>query len=114
MEKLYRREDLSFWVCEKTLEMLKKPKEGLIEGVIGNAVPDSIEIADKSGWVDGAICDVGIVFLEKRPYITTLMAKHTPIIDTRHLATIKALTEIAVLAYNYFYEMSISTPFGRR
>ena len=114
MEKLYKKEDLSSWVCERTLEMLKKRKEGIIEGVIRNAVPDNVEIADKSGWVEGAICDVGIVFLDKRPYLITLMAKHIPISDNRRLATIKILTEMAELAYNYFYEMSVSTPYGRR
>ncbi|MBS7619965.1 serine hydrolase [Candidatus Bathyarchaeota archaeon] len=114
MEKLYKKEDLSPWVCEKTLEMLKKHKEGIIEGVIRNAVPDNVEIADKSGWVEGAMCDVGIVFLDKRPYLIALMAKHIPLSDSRRLATIRILTEMAELAFNYFYEVSISTPYGRR
>lgn len=114
MEKLYRREDLSFWVCEKTLEILKKRKEGIIEGVIRNAVPDNVEIADKSGWVEGALCDIGIVFLEKRPYLIALMAKHIPLSDSRLLATIGTLTEMAGLTFNYFYEKSICTPYGRR
>ena len=60
-EELHKPSILSPFVCEETLKMLEKPKEGMVQGVIRNAVPDSVEVADKSGWVGGATLDAGIV-----------------------------------------------------
>ena len=114
MESLHLNRGLSPWVCERTVEILKKPKEGMIEGVIRNAVPEDVKIADKSGWVEGATCDVGIVFLPKRPYLVSIMTKHIPVADQKRLAAIEAMTKVTKLVYEYFSEMSLSTPYGRR
>lgn len=81
---------------------------------IRNAVPEDVKIADKSGWVEGATCDVGIVFLPKRPYLVSIMTKHIPVADQKRLAAIEAMTKVTKLVYEYFSEMSLSTPYGRR
>jgi len=114
MESLYAKRVLSPQVCEMTLEILKKPKEGIIEGVIRNSVSKDVKIANKSGWVDGATCDIGIVYLPKRPYIVSLLTKHVPLSDEKTLATIEAMTKVTKLIHEYFTEMSLATPYGRR
>ena len=114
MESLYAKRVLNPQVCERTLEILKKPKEGIIEGVIRNAVSKDVKIANKSGWVDGATCDIGIVYLPKRPYIVSLLTKHVPLSDEKTLATIEAMTKVTKLIHEYFTEMSLATPYGRR
>jgi beta-lactamase class A len=114
MDALHGKRGLSPWVCERTLEMLKKPKEGILEGVIRNAVPDNISVADKSGWVEGAACDVGIVYLPKRPYAAAIMAKHIPASDPKGLRALESMTLVTKLVHEHFTEIDSATPYGRR
>jgi beta-lactamase class A len=113
-EELHRPGVLSPFVCGETLNMLRRPKEGMVQGVIRNAVPDSIEVADKSGWVGGATLDSGIVYQPRRPYALALLAKHIPASDLHMVNALNALTEAARLAHAYFEEVSASTPQGRK
>jgi beta-lactamase class A len=113
-EELYMPRTLSPFVCGETLKMLKKPKEGMIQGVIRNAVPDSVEVADKSGWVGGATLDAGIVYQPRRPYAVALLAKHIPASDLHMVNALNTLTEAARLIQAYFEEVSASTPQGRK
>ncbi len=113
-EELYTPHVLTPFVCGETLKMLKKPKEGMIQGVIRNAVPDAVEVADKSGWVGGATLDAGIVYQPKRPYAVALLAKHIPASDLHMINALNALTEAARLIQAYFEEISASTPHGRK
>jgi beta-lactamase class A len=113
-EELHKPSILSPFVCEETLKMLGKPKEGMVQGVIRNAVPDPIEVADKSGWVGGATLDAGIVYQPRRPYVVALLAKHIPASDLHMVNALNALTEVARLIHAYFEEVSVSTPQGRK
>jgi beta-lactamase class A len=113
-EELYTPRILSPFVCGETLKMLKRPKEGMVQGVIRNAVPDSVEVADKSGWVGGATLDAGIVYQPRRQYAVALLAKHIPVSDIHMVNAINALTEAAKLIHTYFEEASASTPQGRK
>ena len=110
MSSLYNRVGLSSNVCVNTLEILKKPKTGFIR----NSVPITIEIADKWGTVKGAVCDVGIVFLPKLPYIITVMTKHIPISDVKNANTISVIKTISKLVYDFFLELSLATGYGRK
>jgi hypothetical protein len=113
-EELHRSSILSPFVCGETLKMLGRPKEGMIQGVIRNAVPDSVEVADKSGWVGGATLDAGIVYQARRPYALALLAKHIPASDLHMVNALNTLTEAARLTHAYFEEVSASTPHGRK
>jgi hypothetical protein len=113
-EELSTPRALSPFVCRETLNMLKKPKEGMVQGVIRNAIPDSVEVADKSGWVSGATLDAGIVYQPRRAYAVALLAKHIPSSDLHMVNTLKTLTEAAKLIQSYFEEVSASTPQGRK
>ncbi len=113
-EELHKPSILSPFVCEETLKMLGKPKEGMVQGVIRNAVPDSVEVADKSGWVGGATLDAGIVKQQRHPYVVALLAKHIPASDLHMVNALNALTEAARLIQAYFEEVSASTPHGRK
>jgi beta-lactamase class A len=113
-EELHKPSILSPFVCEETLKMLGKLKEGMVQGVIRNAVPDSVEVADKSGWVGGATLDAGIVNQQRHPYAVALLAKHIPTSDLHMVNALNALTEAARLIQAYFEEVSASTPQGRK
>ena len=113
-EELYRPSVLSTFICGETLKLLGRPKEGMVQGVIRNAVPDSVEVADKSGWVGGATLDAGIVYQPKRPYVVALLAKHIPASDLHMVKALNALTAVAGLIHAYFEEVSTSTKQGRK
>jgi beta-lactamase class A len=61
------------WVAQKTLEILRKPKLGYLD----RALPPGIAIANKPGSVEAARCDVGLVYLPRRPYILAVMTKYS-------------------------------------
>ena len=107
---LINRDGLSDYVCESTLNIMKKPKRG----VFRETVPQSIEIANKPGGVDGAQCDWGLVMLPNKPYAVTIMTKHVPKTDTVHLETQLDMTLVSRLIYEYFEEKSLTTKYGRR
>lgn len=113
-EELHDPRVLSPFTCGETLKILKKPKEGMVQGVIRNAVPDLVEVADKSGWVSGATLDAGIVYQPRRPYVVALLAKHIPASDLHMVNALNSLTEAARLIHTYFDEVSASTPQGRK
>jgi beta-lactamase class A len=113
-EELHSPKVLSPYACGETLKNLKRPKEGMVQGVIRNAVPDSVDVADKSGWVGGATLDAGIVYQPRRPYAVALLAKHIPSTDLHMVRTLSTLTEAAFMIQAYFEEVSASTPQGRK
>ncbi|MFQ6076497.1 MAG: serine hydrolase [Candidatus Bathyarchaeia archaeon] len=110
MDRLYRGKGLSPYVCESTLNIMKKPKLGVIRA----SVPDEIPVADKSGGVEGVSCDIGIVFLPRRPYAIAVMTKHIPISDFHGLDTRRTMIHVTGLVQTYFQEMDLATPLGRR
>jgi beta-lactamase class A len=113
LEELFNPKILSKFVCEETIKMLKKPKEGLIQGVIRNSIKESIPVADKSGWVSGVLGDVGIVYLPEYPYIIALFVKHIPATDIHWYKANIELTNVTNMVHRYFEEVSTSTPEGR-
>jgi beta-lactamase class A len=60
------------WVAQKVLEILRKPKLGYLD----RALPSGVAIANKPGSVEAARCDVGLVYLPRRPYILAVMSKY--------------------------------------
>ena len=114
IETIYNHEILSTSVCEQTLQVMQYPKEGLVQGVIRSSVPDKVAVANKSGWLGGATCDIGLVYQPNRPYIVTVFAKHIPVNDKHMHKTIIELTKATGLIHEYFEEVSSSTIYGRR
>jgi len=72
MLELLHRDQPSPWVAQQALAILKKPKHGFID----RALP-GVTVANKPGWVDGAMCDVALVYLPRRPYLVAMMSKHS-------------------------------------
>jgi beta-lactamase class A len=110
MKKLYKREGMSSYVCENTLDILKRQKEGVIRA----SIPYEIPVADKSGEVEGAICDIGIVFLKRHPYAIALMTKHIPLSDINNIRTKITMIKVGRIIYEYFQEIDLATTLGRK
>jgi beta-lactamase class A len=109
MELIHRHEGLSPHVCERTLDVLKLYKTG----VIRDAVMGDVAVADKSGWMGGVECDTGIVYLPK-PYAVTVMAKNVPAWDQGSLEAKETLREIASAVHGYYENTGSATRYGRR
>jgi beta-lactamase class A len=109
MELIHRREGISPYVCERALDALKMYKTG----VIRDAVPGDVAVADKSGWMGGVECDVGVVYLP-RPYVVAVMAKNVPSWDHGGLEAKETLREIASAVHEYYENAGTATRYGRR
>ena len=96
-------------VCENALEIMKYYKDGIIR----EALPEDLELADKSGWMGAVQCDSGIVYAEK-PYIVTVMAKHIPSWDRNGAETREALKQAVAVIHDYYQNIATATRYGRR
>ena len=107
---LYTGEGVSEFVSKNTLDKLKLWKDG----VIRDSVPDGVEIADKSGWMGGVLCNTGIVYQPGNTYAVTIMFKHVPRSDDKSLTTKSFAREILGLVHGYYEEMGATSKYGIR
>jgi beta-lactamase class A len=96
-------------VCEKTLDVLKLYKDG----IIFETLPKDLVVADKSGWMGGVQCDSGIVYAEK-PYIVTVMASHIPAWDRNGYETRENLKQMVSEIHDYYSNKATTSQYGRR
>src|SRR5690606_38141926 len=69
LEVIHRGEGLSPESHAAMLEILKKPKSTAMRA----GVPGNVPVANKPGGLEGVAVDAGIVYLENRPYIFSMM-----------------------------------------
>ncbi len=112
VECLLSRRGLSEYVCESSLEMMKKPKENPIG--IREGLPEGVPVANKAGWMAGVMCDAGIVYLPNNPYIVAVNMAHVPASDFRGFGTEAAFREVIKVIHDYFEEISLASEHGRR
>jgi beta-lactamase class A len=104
-ELLYQGQPSS-WVAQQALEILKKPKHGFID----RALPPTVTIANKPGWVDGVMCDAALVALPRRPYLVALMTKHG-LVSAREQE--QFLFTLAATIHNHLVNLDTSNRYGR-
>lgn len=97
-------------VCEKSLEMLRIHKPGIIR----DSLPVNMDVSDKSGWMGGVQCDSGIVHLEEKPYIVTIMAKSIPEWDRDGQDAKETMKSAVSEIHDYFVNISTASMHGRR
>ncbi len=107
---LYNGAGVSEFVAKSTLDKLKIWKEGMIR----DAIPEGIEVADKSGWMGGVHCNTGIVYLPGNNYAVTIMFKHIPKSDERELEMWMTARKILGLIHEYYDEVGSASKFGIR
>jgi len=107
---LHKGESVSEFVSKNTLEKLKLGKEGVIK----DSIPESVELADKSGWMGGVLCNTGIVYHPGNTYAVTIMFKHIPRSDEKSLETWGVAREILTLIHGYYEEVGSTSKYGIR
>jgi len=93
-------------VAEACLTILKKPKQGFID----KALPENVACANKPGWVDRAMCDGGLVYLSRRPYIVAIMTKYGM---CDKLAQEAFIVNCAQITHETMASLARSNQFGR-
>jgi beta-lactamase class A len=101
LEKIYN-EPFSW----KILEVLSLPKNTPLR----RGIPYQIRVANKPGGLRGVRCDSGIVLLKDSPYIICAMTTYLKNDQEGE----EAITSISKTAYEYFFEITKYTKYGRR
>ena len=106
LEMLHRGDVLSAASRKEILHILSIPKSSRIRPLL----PPGTRVAHKTGTVSGVVVDVGIVYLEGRPFIVAAMANW--LLDGEEAE--RAISEIALAAYQYFDRLAHSNSYGHK
>src|SRR4030095_3335003 len=107
MEKLYRGQVVNRQLSDDALKILKIRKSSPIPRLL----PDSVEIANKPGSIEGVACDWAAVYVPNRPYAIAVMTNYN---GPNSEAADDAIAKVSKLAYDYFSRLSRSTGYGAR
>jgi beta-lactamase class A len=107
MEKLYRGQVVNRQLSDDALKILKIRKGSPIPRLL----PDSVEIANKPGGIEGVACDWAVVYVPNRPYAIAVMTNYN---GPNGAAADDAIAKVSKLAYDYFARLSRSTGYGAR
>ena len=89
--------------CHAMLAVMEKVNDGYMRG----ALPPGTVIASKPGDLDGVRCEAGLVLLEKRPFVVTVMS--TWLDDG-----VNPVPDATRAVYQYFFKLAHSNDWGRR
>lgn len=103
---IHHGEVLSAASRDELLRILSIPKSSRIRALL----PQDVRVAHKTGGVPGVSVDVGIVYLDGRPFIVSTMVNW--VIDTADAE--RAMSEIALAAYQYYERLASSNSYGHR
>jgi len=104
MEKLYRGQIVNKQLSDDALKILKIRKNSPIPRLL----PDSVEIANKPGGIEGVTCDWAVVYVPNRSYAIAVMTNYNG------EGADDAIAKLSKLAYDYFARLSRSTRYGAR
>lgn len=103
LEKIYRGEAASRESCDEIIALMKRCQTG--ENRIWKHLPrDKVEVAHKTGTVNGVVNDVGIVFpKDKAPYIVCTFTKDIEV-ECESYVPIgeEAIANVSKIAYEHF------------
>ena len=102
VEMIYRGKLVDEAASREMVEILKKVSGGIDEGL-----PLDIPTASKTGELPGARGETGIVFLEGRPFVLSVMSAF---IDDRR----SPVPEVTRIVYRYFEKLAAANAWGNR
>ena len=102
MESIWSNKAADADSCREMIEILK-----LTDKEMKGGVPDGVEVASKPGVLDGVRCEIGIVFLDRRPFALAVM---TAYLDRSR----NPVAEVTELVYRHFEKVANANRFGRR
>jgi beta-lactamase class A len=105
LEAIYHGKVLNPAMTTDFIKMLSTPKNS----EIARDLPDGVQVADKTGSLEGVRTDSGIVFARNRPFIICVMTTY----DRREKQAEAIISRIAVVAYGVFDRLGRASPYGR-
>lgn len=105
LEKVHAGEALDAAHTAEYFRLLELPKESEFH----TALPDTVKIADKPGSLEAVRCDSGIVEIPGHPFVMTVMTTYL----ANEAEGVRAIEDVAHLAYAYFDRLARSSPYGR-
>jgi beta-lactamase class A len=105
LEQIYRGKVLNKETTTDFLKMLSTHKKSFI----ARDLPDSVQVADKDGELEGVRNDCGIVFAQNRPYVICVMTTYLQ----RERDGEEAITRISAAAYRMFDRLGRASEYGR-
>ncbi len=93
---------------QSTTEFMKQLST-LKQSYIPRYLPDSVQVANKPGELEGVRTDSGIIFAQKRPFAMSVMTAY----NRDEKAAEGAISEVALEAYRYFDMRGKTSEYGR-
>ncbi|MDE3059067.1 MAG: serine hydrolase [Bacteroidota bacterium] len=106
LENMYNGDLVNKASCDDMLSVMRIDKDTPMR----EGVPSTIQIADKSGDIEGVRCDVGIVYVPGHPFILCVMTK----LLQEDSEGGEIITAVSRLAFDYFERIADSNEYGRR
>lgn len=106
LEVIHRGDGLTKESHQGMLAILKKSKATALRA----GVPPGIEVANKPGGLEGVAVDAGIVYLDRRPYIFSMMSTYLK----QESAANDAIERASRRVFDYFSRLARSSEYGRR
>lgn len=101
VEMIYRHKVVDAASCDEMLAMMKLVKAGMRA-----AIPAGTEIASKPGELDGVRCEVGVVYLKNRPYISAVYSTYLGENEN-------PVAEGTRIVFDYFSKLAGANVYGR-
>lgn len=102
METLYRGTAVDAQASKEMIEILK-----LTDASFRATIPSGVAVAAKPGSVSGVHAETGIIFLENRPFVLSVMATYLN-------PGINPIPGVAHLFYEYFEKLRNSNRYGHK
>ncbi len=93
---------------QSTTELIKQLST-LKQSYIPCYLPDSVQVANKPGELEGVRTDSGIIFARNRPFAMSVMTAY----NRDEKAAERAISEVALEAYHYFEMRGKTSEYGR-
>ncbi len=93
---------------QSTTELIKQLST-LKQSYIPCYLPDSVQVANKPGELEGVRTDSGIIFAQNRPFAMSVMTAY----NRDEKAAERAISEVALEAYHYFEMRGKTSEYGR-
>lgn len=99
---IYREKVVSPQACQEMIAMMK-----LVRADFRGALPAGVESASKPGQVEGVHTEAGIVYLDGRPYVLSVMASMLP-------GDANPIRDIVEIVHGHFTRLAQSNRYGHR
>jgi len=93
---------------QSTMELIKQLST-LKQSYIPRYLPESVQVANKPGELEGVRTDSGIIFAQNRPFAMSVMTAY----NRDEKAAEHAISEVALEAFRYFEMQGKTSQYGR-